>query len=217
MCHFEKENNITIALSEIKEEITLNNMHGKYNFYIQPLKNNDKITINGKGSPLTIIIPKRLNFSASETISIDLLLDSNNTKGIKFNLNANKDLECENKQTFIKRCLVPKSHFENKQNEYYNIYHLNHVNKYIKYYELSPIQVILPKDNGGSTKTINLVEIIVGSVVGGLALIGAIVFIIIYVKKRKSNEGEISSLTSGSNILPNSNKIELVDGDKFGN
>ena len=115
----------------------------------------------------------------------------------------------------IKRCIVPKSHFENKQNGYYNIYHLNHVNKYIQFYEQSPIQVILQKDDegksdggdgDGNSNPKNLVGIIVGSVVGGLVLIAAIVIIIIVVKKRKNNSDEIST---GKNFLSNSPKTEL--------
>jgi hypothetical protein len=96
--------------------------------------------------------------------------------------------------------------------------------QYIKFYEFSPFQVIISNDGGkssedgkkdGSNK--NLVGIIVGSVVGGLALIAAIVIIIIFVKKRKSNSIEINNLSNGSNILPNSAQVELVEKDNFGN
>ena len=92
-----------------------------------------------------------------------------------------------------------------------------------------PIKVILTKDDGKSdegksdegksdrgsetpTSNKSLVGIIVGSVLGGLALIAAIVIIIIVVKKRKKDSSGING-----NILPNSNQVELVEGDKFGN
>ena len=134
-----------IYLSEIKGEIILNDIHCKYNFYIQPVKNDDIIAVMGKGSILFLIMPKTLDFSINDDISIDLLIrDLEYSKGIRFNLNATKDLECEDKDNRIKRCIVPKSHFENEQSGYYNTYHLNSKNEYIKYYEYSPIQVIIP-------------------------------------------------------------------------
>ena len=63
----------------------------------------------------------------------------------------------------------------------------------------------------------NLVGIIVGSVVGGLVLIAAIIIIIIFVKKRKSGLSGIKSTNSEKKILPNSNQIELLEGNNFGN
>ena len=135
----------------------------------------------------------------------------------------NEENNFKNENERILRCIVPKSHFENKQNGYYNTYHLNHKNKYIQFYEFSPIKVILTNDDGKSdggsetSKPKNLVGIIVGSVAGGLALIAVIVIIIIFVKKRKSNSNEISTGKSGKNILPNSAQVELVEGDNFGN
>jgi len=200
--------------------LELNNLHGIYNFYIQPVKIDDTITINGNGTSLLMIIPKVLDFSSNDSISIDLgLFQPEYAKGIRFNLNAKEDLVCEDRRN-IKRCIVPKSHFENKQNGYYNIYHLNHVNKYIKFYEQSPIQVIFQNDDGGksdegksdggngdgNSNPKKLVGITVGSVVGGLVLIAAIVIIIIVVKKRKNNSDEIST---GKTFLSNSAKVEL--------
>ena len=211
------QGNISISLKKFKNEGDgeLIDLHQKYNFYIQPKLNNDTITIGENGDSLSFTIPKILDFSTNDTISIDLALSySNYTKGIRLNPNANRDLECEDLIS-IKRCFVPKSHFSSNQSGYYNIYHLNYMNKYIKFYECSPIKIIFPNVDNRSSKPKNLVGIIVGSVVGGLALIAAIVIIIIFVKKRKNKSSEINK--SGTNILPNSNQIELVEGDKFGN
>ena len=141
--------NISIHLSEIKQEMPLNNIHNKYNFYIQPVYNNETINIKGNGCRISIIIPKTLDFYTNDTISIDIILGgykNETVKGIRFNRNANKDLECE-ELDYRRRCLVPKSHFENQQSGYCDIYHLNHENEYIKFYEYSPIQVIFPSDS----------------------------------------------------------------------
>ena len=161
-CHFKKayENpiyfscftyakNLTISLSEIKEEIVLNNSHPKYNFYIQPVKNNEKITIEGPGNfpKATIKMENTLDFYTNDEINLDFFMEEpQNMKGIRINLNASNDLACKDIGKRAKRCIVPKSHFENKQSGYYNIFHLNLKNKYIQYFEISPIQVILPKE-----------------------------------------------------------------------
>ena len=240
LCNSDAFKNNSIYLSVIKEERVLNDIHDKYNFCIQPVNNNDKINIDGNGDRPTMLIPKTLDFTANDNIPIYLLYyGSSGTKGIRLNPNSKENLECQyldsknhikNEDESVLICIVPKSHFENKKNGYYNTYHLNHKNKYIQFYEFSPIKVILTNDDSksdesksdggsgdGSSKPKNLVGIIVGSVVGGLVLIAAIVIIIIFVKKRKSNSNEISTGKSGKNILPNSAQVELVEGDNFGN
>ena len=133
------------SLSEIHNEIKLFDKHRKYNFYIQPVKNNDKITIDGNGSFQMYLMNETLNFYANDEISLDIIMENlNYTKNITLVLNATKDLECKDIGKHIKRCVVPRSHFQNKQSGYYYIYHLNHVNKYVKFYEHSPIHITIP-------------------------------------------------------------------------
>ena len=238
LCYNEGKGNDTF-LSEIKEEMVLNNIHDNYNFYIQPVNNTEKIYVKGQGDRFTMLFPTILDFTANENFIIYFSYYGYEvTKSIRLNLNAKEDLVCEkleskiqfvNEKESVLRCIVPKSHFDGKQNGYYNTYHLNHMNNYIQFYEISPIKVILTKDDGKSdegksdegksdggsetpTSNKSLVGIIVGSVLGGLALIAAIVIIIIVVKKRKKDSSGING-----NILPNSNQVELVEGDKFGN
>ena len=55
--------------------------------------------------------------------------------------------------------------------------------------------------------------IIVGCVVGGIVLIVVIILIVIFIKKKKSDSDDIDG--KGDKILPNSNQVELVEGDKF--
>jgi len=240
LCEAEGNNN-SISLSEIKTEIVLNDIHGKYNFYVQPVNNKEKIIINDFDEILDMVLPKTLDFRNNDTNSIflSILGESNFNKSFRLNPNASKDLECEdlnsesdfkNEKITVKKCLVPKSHFENEQNGYYNLYLLNHMNKYVQYYLISPLRVIFTKDSDqsderksdggsgdGSSNRKNLVGIIVGSVIGGIVLIAAIVIIIIFVKKRKSDLSEIKSTNSEKKILPNSNQIELLEGNNFGN
>ena len=113
--------NLTISLPEIKEEIVLNNSHPKYNFYIQPVKNNEKITIDGPGNfpKATIKMENTLDFYTNDEINLDFFMEEpQNMKGIRINLNASNDLACKDIGKRAKRCIVPKSHFENKQSGY---------------------------------------------------------------------------------------------------
>ena len=126
--------------------------------------------------------------------------------------------------------------FENNKNGYYFTHHLNHLNNSIIFHEVSPIHVTL-QDGGDESDTTDgsddhsdegsqsqkedeptqpskvNVGIIVGSVLGGVALIAAIVIIILVVRKKKANSGGLNG-TNG-NILPNSGQVELIEGDKF--
>ena len=149
LCHTLVSNNISLSLSKIGDEIILKNIHDKYNFYIQPVDYKDIINIESFGGSLALIMPKTINFYFNDTISVEFSLEgykNESIRSIKFNPNAEDDLVCED-LNHMKKCQVPKSHFENKQSGYYNMYHSNHLGKYIKFYEYSPIQVIFPNDN----------------------------------------------------------------------
>ena len=150
--------------------------------------------------------------------------------GIKLNPEG-KELDCINGR-FTKRCTVNKSHFENNKNGYYFTHHLNHLNNSIIFHEVSPIHVTLTDGGDESDTTDGSDEgsqsqkeedptqpskvnawVIVGSVLGGVALIAAIVIIILVVRKKKANSGGLNG-TNG-NLLPNSGQVELIEGDKF--
>ena len=106
----------TYSLSEIKEERILNQIHKQYNFYIQPTKNNDKITIDGKGSLQMYAMLKTLDFYTADEIKLDFIMKNPRyTQNIRLDPNASKDLACEEVGKRIKRCIVPKSHFKNKK------------------------------------------------------------------------------------------------------
>ena len=147
LCSVIMEEEAIISLSEIKEEIILTEIHSKYNFYIQPVKNDEKIILKGEGSFPMFTIQKTLDFSKNDELTLDLILVMPyNTKSIKLNLDSDEELKCNDLFDTIKKCTVPKSHFVNKESGYYFIYHLNHLNKYIKFYEFTPIQVIFSNE-----------------------------------------------------------------------
>ena len=68
-----------------------------------------------------------------------------NVKGIRLNPDS-EELDCVYPDKMIKRCLVPKSHFDEKKSGYYYIYYLNAEKKLNIYYDISPFFISLPEE-----------------------------------------------------------------------
>jgi hypothetical protein len=135
------------SLGKVEKTTVLNNINIKYNFVIQPINNNEKCVIYDYGGALMFSIPKVLNFTSQDTITVDFaMVPSQYLKGIKLNPEANEELKCSNINNIYKRCTVPKNLFRNKDNGYYYIHHVNHNNKLIIFYESSPLKVVLPEN-----------------------------------------------------------------------
>ena len=87
--------------------------------------------------------PNELNFKLNDTFTIDIYAHFPNNIKIKLNPDSG-ELECF-VEGLIKKCIVPKSHFEGKNSGYYHIIHSNTLDDWIVSYELSPIKIILPE------------------------------------------------------------------------
>ena len=140
-------NKFNNSLSEIKEEIILDNINIKYNFLIQPVKNTEKFYVGTSSGSLNMwSYPEVLDFTIKDNITIEYWMESpQNLNGIKLNKDA-PDLECENINAF-KRCIVHKNHFKGKENGYYYTMYRNCLNSTSIFYELPPIKVILTKSD----------------------------------------------------------------------
>ena len=141
-------NKFNNSLSEIKEEIILDNINIKYNFRIQPVKNIEKFyACTSSGSLNMWSYPKVLDFTMHDNITIEYFMGSPSClNGIRLNKDA-PDLECENIKGF-KRCIVHKSHFKGKENGYYYTMYRNCLDLLDStsiFYELPPTKVILTK------------------------------------------------------------------------
>ena len=131
-------------LKEITQEKVYNDLNVKYNFRIQPSNNEEKIIEKTyPGSFILRVYPEILDFSKSDSLTIDYgMKDPTSLRRLTFNENAG-DLSCKTIGTEIKRCTVPKSHFEGKQSGYYFIKHENHLGGRSTCYEGIPIKAIL--------------------------------------------------------------------------
>ena len=138
-------NQFNNSLSEIKEEIILDNINIKYNFRIQPVKNTENFYADrSHGSVIFWSYPEVLDFTIQDNITIEYWMESSEKlNGIKLNKDA-PDLECENINNF-KKCIVNKSHFKGKENGYYFTMYSNILNRTSISYEIPPFKVILSK------------------------------------------------------------------------
>ena len=66
---------------------------------------------------------------------------------IILNPDLDEKLSCNYLENSIQRCSVPKSHFIGKKDGYYPLQYFNYLNENTTIYQISPIQVILPKEN----------------------------------------------------------------------
>ena len=169
-------------IGEIKE-INLSQISVLYNLKIIESKNEEEYTIsNNEGTLVSSIYPEELNFNSQESYIIKYITDyPERLKGIQLNINSSDKLNCENKIGF-KQCIVPKNHF-NEEGYYYTYYDNSFGTKSIAY-EAPKIKIILNNDESNK----NLIIIIVCSAVGGLILIGIILFFLIrHYKGKKQN------------------------------
>ena len=131
-------------LKEITEEKVYNEFNVKYNFRIQPSNNEEKIIEKTyPGSFILRVYPEILDFTKSDSLTIDYgIKDPTSLRRLTFNEDA-ADLSCQTIGREIKRCTIPKSHFEGKKSGYYFIKHENHLGGRSTSYEGIPIKVIL--------------------------------------------------------------------------
>ena len=177
------------SLADIDQEIKLENLNIKYNFRIQIVKNNEIINVSDSyGTFINFVFPEILDFTSNDSLIIEYMMEHpKDMNGITLNKNAS-DLECENKGE-IKRCVVPKSHFEGKESGYYYTMHQNHLNTKSISYEITPIKVILNKKEEilNSNKTNSNKLIIVLSIIGGIVIIALIIILLMCCRKRASS------------------------------
>ena len=144
VCFMEAIGTGKIQLKEITKEKVYNNLNIRYNFRIQPVKNEEKIqSSKDDGKSIFLYYPSILDFRTQNSYTIDYSMERPSAlSGITYNENA-EDLSCQNIGSFIKRCTVSRSHFEGKKNGYYFTKHSNHLGGKSTNYEAPPIKVIL--------------------------------------------------------------------------
>ena len=102
-----------------------------------------------------------MNFTSKDSLEIYFFTTyAKNISNLRFNEN-DEDLNCTDIEN-IKKCIVTKEHFKNKESGYYLIYHKNNVDQYIAIYDSFGIDITIPTDpspadptNSGYSRKIN--------------------------------------------------------------
>ena len=147
LCMIDKEGNLT--LSEIKEDIKLEDINAKYNFIIKPVNNSEVINIGGdEGGIIYSIYPETLDYRNSDNNQLTIGGSISQLKEITL-FPESDELDCgerSGKEEVYIVCNIPKKYFEGKKNGYYYVHHKNHLGTKSVNYEAPPIKVILTEE-----------------------------------------------------------------------
>ena len=157
LCIMDYQNSGNYTLSEIKQEIKLENINIKYNFFIKPLKNEEKINYNSTREIGGIIfsIPQNiLDFTKQDSYKVLFNGRLDYSKGLAIEPNL-KDLDCINKYSYFE-CSITKNYFDGQKTGYYYTYQNNHLGKKSPCYEAEPFKVILSDDSKSFAENVNI-------------------------------------------------------------
>ena len=140
------------SLGEIKRQITLDNIHIKYNFIIIPVKMRETFNYEGMGSWPIFVYNRFIDFYRYDNATFDIMMYlPENTDEIYLDYNY---LNCETisyASPPIKRCTVQIKNYKYSYGTSYSyiqqIKRNSYSYSYQNFYELSPIQIKLPERN----------------------------------------------------------------------
>ena len=127
------------SLGEMKEQ-TLEDINIENNFIITEGSNNGKVSVKETGGIISSVYPQILNFSNEDYLYIYIGFNGE-LNGIKLNPDSMDNLICTKYNNNLLECFVNKSHFDNNENKFYNIYYENHLKQFSIKYEAPLIHV----------------------------------------------------------------------------
>ena len=135
------------------EGLEVNDIHNKYNFIFGTQIINKDITITTTRSAYVIYsYPETLDFTSKDSLSLYIFTSgAEYINNIRLNENG-EDLYCTDIEA-IKKCIVKKDHFIDKENRYYLIHHKNNEGKYVANYEDFGVNVIFNNPTPTDTPT----------------------------------------------------------------
>ena len=138
-------------LGKINEQISLGNIHIKYNFIILPFENKEIVNIEESNNSVYFVYPPVLDFYRYNSSLIDIILQfPENISNIILN---SYPLNCtlSTLSSFpIQKCIVNIEYFNNYENN--NYFYIQQgtnesSNSLNNFYELSPLLIKIPKQN----------------------------------------------------------------------
>ena len=123
-CIFSQRNTGEFSFGEINEKIVLDRVSSKYRFILDHPKNEQKFNYEKPDIYFSYYYSRVLDFTKAESITILFSVDQADAfENVKLNPESS-NLECNTKDSYVK-CIVPKSHFQGKQDGYYYIHYKN--------------------------------------------------------------------------------------------
>ena len=132
---------------KLDDELIINNTHYKYNFRIQPFSISGEIFNQINRIEINLIYPEKLDFSSEDSLIIRYITPS--TAKLRLIQNSS-NLDCDSNLNGMIKCNVSHYYFMEKKSIYYDTYYSKYEHSYnitSIYYDASPFEVILPKDN----------------------------------------------------------------------
>ena len=126
------------------ENKILNDINIENNFIVLEGNNDQIISDDQNGGNIITIYPEIMKFKNKNFISMKIGVEGN-IKGIKLNKNSENELECIKYINYLD-CKVPRSHFDNNETKYYNIYYENYLNQNSIKYEAPLILVTFSEE-----------------------------------------------------------------------
>ena len=193
------------------DEITLENISITYNFKIMQTLKEEKILITDEENAIiSSVYPTEIDFNKSDYYIISYETEHpERLTGIKLNKNSQSELECTNK-IGVKECIITNDHFQ-ESGDYYTYHDCSLGDKSISY-EITTIKVNIKEKEeeqketdkkgreGEKESKNNLAGIIVGSLFGGFAFIGLIIFLIWMYKNKWAKKKNIKDIDDIGNI-----------------
>ena len=139
-------------LTSFKGGILKDDLNVKYNFFLSKHLDTVFTVKNEKWSDSLMSYPYNLKYNDFDLFYIYYFFNRD-ARNIKIRLNPDStDLNCYYVYDYSYVCTsvyceVPKSHFDGKESGYYYTYNTSKANDFFTFYELSPINVFIPKDN----------------------------------------------------------------------
>ena len=156
LCSMRNLDSGNYTLNEIKQKMKLENINLKYNYIINPVKNNEIINYNNGlkfGGFILSIRPDILDYTKKDSYKVIFYGGIKEMKGLALEPNL-KDLNCDYELGI--NCTIPKSYFEGQKDGYYYTYHENHLGGKSPCYEMAPIKVILTPESKSSAEKIKI-------------------------------------------------------------
>ena len=176
-----------------------------YNFIFIISRNYEDFKTESRYHPIILsVYPEELDFNKQDKYILRYETENpeNITRLMFNNYSSSSELKCNDKIK-IKECIVTQNDFN--QSGYYHTYHSFYQGIFISF-EVTKIKVTLKEDSEPDSSYLITIGIIIGCTVGGLAVLGIIIYLILRYKRKAK-----AATNDEKNEVIMENQIELKE------